>query len=43
MFPRMDDTIKGGLTLFSKLFTVIPCALKDFKDLFKGSESLVVK
>ena len=27
----MDNTAKGCLTLFSELFTVIPCALKDFK------------
>ena len=27
----MDDTAKGGLTLFQELFTVIPCAPKDFK------------
>ena len=25
----MGDTAKGARTLFSKLFTVIPCALKD--------------
>ena len=27
----MDDTTKGGPTLFWELFTVIPCAPKDFK------------
>ena len=27
----MDDTGKGGLTLFQELFTVIPCAPKDLK------------
>ena len=27
----MDDTAEGGLTQFWELFTVIPCASKDFK------------
>ena len=27
----IDDTAKGGLTQFWELFTVIPCAPKDFK------------
>ena len=27
----MDDTAKGGLTLFQELFTVIPCVPKDFQ------------
>ena len=27
----MDDTVKGGLTQFYELFTLIPCAPKDFK------------
>ena len=27
----VDDTAKGGLTQFWELFTVIPCAPKDFK------------
>ena len=26
-----DDSAKGGLTQFRELFTVIPCARKDFK------------
>ena len=27
----MDDTAEGGLSIFSELFTVILCALKNFK------------
>ena len=27
----IDDTAKGGLSQFQELFTVIPCAPKDFK------------
>ena len=27
----IDDTAKGGLTKFQQLFTVTPCATKDFK------------
>ena len=27
----IDDTAKGGLTIFWELFTVIPCTPKDFK------------
>ena len=27
----IDDSAKGGLTQFGELFTVIPCAHKDFK------------
>ena len=29
----IDDSAKGGLTQFRELFTVIPCARKDFKRL----------
>ena len=28
---EMDDPAQGGLTPFWELFTVIPCALKNFK------------
>ena len=28
---KMDDSAKGGLPQFWEIFTVIPCAPKDFK------------
>ena len=31
--PSIDDSAKEGLTQFRELFTVIPCAPKDYKRL----------
>ena len=40
---KIEDTAKGGLTIAGELFTVIPCAFKDFKRYLKVFRSQILQ